>query len=200
MLNILYILSGNLSTTPRALQLAIKAKEKGYNIKIIAINRNETWNKLDRIIADKNGIECQTISIDKSNIRRWFHSTFINKLANALVIFLKKNRTIAAYANAKENYLLWIKLKKESNFDVVTGFSAHSLFPIWKYSQKYKIPFVFDRFWQCDSTSTKKYKGVGLGLSISKSIVEMLNGEIWVESVIDEGTTFYIKIPLEEIK
>jgi len=63
-----------------------------------------------------------------------------------------------------------------------------------------KMCNVFDRFWQCDSTSTKKYKGVGLGLSISKSIIEMLNGKIWVESIINEGSKFYVKIPLEEIK
>ena len=66
--------------------------------------------------------------------------------------------------------------------------------------QKDKIDFVFDRFWQCDSSSTKKYKGTGLGLSISKSIVELLNGDIWLESELNKGTTFYIKIPLEEIK
>lgn len=65
---------------------------------------------------------------------------------------------------------------------------------------KDKIQFVFDRFWQCDSTSTKKYKGTGLGLSISKSIVEMFNGQIWVESTLGKGSTFFIKIPLEEIK
>jgi len=63
-----------------------------------------------------------------------------------------------------------------------------------------KIKYVFDRFWQYDSSSTKKYKGAGLGLSISKSIVELLNGKIWVESVLNSGTTFFVKIPLEEIK
>lgn len=63
-----------------------------------------------------------------------------------------------------------------------------------------KIKYVFDRFWQCDSSSTKKYKGTGLGLAISKSIIDMLDGNIWLESVINKGTTFYVKIPLEEIK
>lgn len=63
-----------------------------------------------------------------------------------------------------------------------------------------KFKYVFERFWQCDSSSTKKYKGTGLGLSISKSITEMLGGEIWFESILNKGTTFFIKIPLEEIK
>jgi PAS domain S-box-containing protein len=63
-----------------------------------------------------------------------------------------------------------------------------------------KIPFVFDRFWQCDSTSRKRYKGTGLGLSIAKSIVEILNGEIWLESIINKGSTFYVKIPINKDK
>lgn len=65
---------------------------------------------------------------------------------------------------------------------------------------KDKIQFVFDRFWQFDSSSRKKYKGTGLGLSISKSITEMLGGKIKVESEVNKGTTFYVKIKLEEIK
>jgi PAS domain S-box-containing protein len=62
-----------------------------------------------------------------------------------------------------------------------------------------QIQFVFDRFWQGDSTSRKKYKGTGLGLSISKRIVNLLSGEIYVESILNKKTIFKIKIPLEEI-
>ena len=63
-----------------------------------------------------------------------------------------------------------------------------------------KIKFIFNRFWQYDSSSTKTHRGVGLGLSISKSIIEMLNGAIWVESKLGKGSTFFVKIPLEQIK
>jgi len=62
-----------------------------------------------------------------------------------------------------------------------------------------KIKYVFDRFWQADSGSRKKYKGTGLGLSISKSIVEILNGEIWLRSKLHRGTSFYVKLPIEEV-
>lgn len=61
------------------------------------------------------------------------------------------------------------------------------------------IQYVFDRFWQGDSTSRKKYKGTGLGLSISKRIVNLLSGEIYVESILNKKTTFKVKIHLEEI-
>ena len=97
-------------------------------------------------------------------------------------------------------------IKFTENGYIRTSFSIKDDFIIFKIEDtgigipNDKLCHVFDRFWQCDSTSTKKYKGVGLGLSISKSIVEILNGKIWVESAINKGTTFYVKIPLEEIK
>ena len=58
-----------------------------------------------------------------------------------------------------------------------------------------KIPFVFDRFWQCDSSSRKKYKGTGLGLSICKGLTELLNGKIWVESILNKGTSVSVRVP-----
>jgi signal transduction histidine kinase len=66
--------------------------------------------------------------------------------------------------------------------------------------QENKIKFIFNRFWQNDSSSHKGYRGVGLGLAISKHIVKMLSGDIWVKSTINKGSEFFIKIPFEEIK
>lgn len=45
---------------------------------------------------------------------------------------------------------------------------------------------------------TTKSSGMGLGLAMSKNIVEAAKGRIWFESKVDEGTTFYVKLPLEE--
>jgi PAS domain S-box-containing protein len=55
---------------------------------------------------------------------------------------------------------------------------------------------IFDRFRQLDDTTTKALGGNGLGLSIVKSLIELMNGEIWVESVYGEGTTFKFVIPI----
>ncbi len=62
---------------------------------------------------------------------------------------------------------------------------------------KEKFETIFDSFTQEDSTTTKRYGGTGLGLAISKRLVEMMNGNIWLESTIDAGSTFYFTVPFE---
>jgi len=54
---------------------------------------------------------------------------------------------------------------------------------------------IFERFIQADITDKMALQGAGLGLSISKAYVEMLGGEIWVESVESKGSTFYFTTP-----
>lgn len=58
-----------------------------------------------------------------------------------------------------------------------------------------KLIFIFDRFRQVDEHISRKYQGSGLGLSISKQLVELMGGEIWVESIEGQGTTFYFTLP-----
>jgi len=57
---------------------------------------------------------------------------------------------------------------------------------------------IFSRFTQLISGSHKNYSGHGLGLAIVKNIIELMNGEIEVESEVDKGTTVVITIPESE--
>lgn len=56
------------------------------------------------------------------------------------------------------------------------------------------LDVIFDSFTQVDSTNTRKYGGAGLGLSISKSLVKMMHGRIWVKSTLGQGSTFYFTL------
>ena len=59
------------------------------------------------------------------------------------------------------------------------------------------LPLIFDRFYRSDVSRTKdKVEGYGLGLSIAKKIIELHGGVIEVSSVVGEGTTFKLKLPL----
>jgi PAS domain S-box-containing protein len=59
---------------------------------------------------------------------------------------------------------------------------------------------LFERFNQADSSITKEYGGTGLGLNITKRLVELMNGSIHVESVVDVGTKFTITVQLKDDK
>lgn len=65
---------------------------------------------------------------------------------------------------------------------------------------KDKQDIIFDRFRQVQEGSTRKYGGTGIGLYISKHIIELLGGDIWFESEVGQGTTFHFSLPYNESK
>lgn len=61
---------------------------------------------------------------------------------------------------------------------------------------KDKLESIFASFTQADTSTTRKYGGTGLGLTISKRLVEMMDGKIWVESEQDIGSSFFVQVRL----
>lgn len=62
-----------------------------------------------------------------------------------------------------------------------------------------KLSIIFDKFRQIDKSFSRRNEGSGIGLSIVKSLVEVLNGSISVESKLGVGTKFIIKLPVNKV-
>ncbi len=60
------------------------------------------------------------------------------------------------------------------------------------------LPFVFDRFWQADASSQRRYQGTGIGLALVKELAEAQGGTVDVESRVGKGSTFTVRLPAEK--
>ena len=59
------------------------------------------------------------------------------------------------------------------------------------------LPRIFERFWQVDTSSTRKFQGAGIGLALVRSLTEAMDGRVSVDSELGRGTTFVIHLPAE---
>ncbi|NME67961.1 response regulator [Flammeovirga aprica] len=92
------------------------------------------------------------------------------------------------------------EVKLEVNLDNVEGEKQHVSFKVVDTGEGIppeKHESIFDGFSQADASVTRKFGGTGLGLTISRSLVELMGGNIKVESEVGVGSTFTVSIPFE---
>lgn len=150
------------------------------------INDFEVDKLLDRIekkfrfILDEKGIKINLSKdgmIVKSDDSR-IEQVLINLLLNAIEFV------------PKEKGLIEINVKEQDHSVI---FSVKDNGPgISKDDQKQ----LFDKFYQVDSSLRRKHEGAGLGLAVSKGIVERLGGKIGLDSVLGAGSVFYFSVPI----
>jgi PAS domain S-box-containing protein len=106
----------------------------------------------------------------------------LNFLSNAVKFTAKGNVTIRARFLGTNDTIARIRLEVT---DEGIGISEEAL------------TRLFQPFSQADNSTTRKYGGTGLGLSICKRLVKLMDGRIGVESVENEGSTFWMELPFE---
>jgi signal transduction histidine kinase len=116
--------------------------------------------------------QCPEIYTDKTKVKQ----ILLNLLSNAVKFTNKGSVSLTADCGDKEVIL--------EVTDTGVGIKADEIDAIW------------EDFRQLDQSRTRSYGGTGLGLSITRRLTQQLGGQVSVNSVFGEGTTFRVKLPL----
>ncbi len=189
--------------------------EKSSFVEIIQENCNKLMNFIDDII-DISRLEASEIRENKSVFRlndlmEGLYKRYLSKDSDnvELKMYLETlNRDLIILADSfRLNQILVILLDNAYKF-IGTGKVSFG----YKFIDNEKLEFfvsdngpgipeefhisIFERFNFYSPNKERLYSGAGLGLSICKHLIKLLNGEIWLESVINKGSTFYFSIPV----
>ena len=167
-------------------------------------------NILDISKIETGQIELQTAVLSVNSLIRDAHSFFLHSAK-------KKNIELICYCELEDSNSM-IRSDELRLNQILTNLISNAL----KFTQKGRIEFgykieynwivfyvkdsgigiseeykdkVFERFTQVDLSISRGYEGAGLGLSISKGLVQLLGGKIWLESQPGIGTQFYFAVP-----
>ena len=120
-----------------------------------------------------------------------------------IIILSDKDRINQVFSNLIKNAIDFVESEKgqitigaKNDKEFVKFFVKDNGVGISETNQKE----IFKKFYQIDTSTSRKRNGSGLGLAICKGITEGLGGKIWVESKENIGTTFYFEIPKQSIK
>ncbi|MCR8846140.1 HAMP domain-containing histidine kinase [Paenibacillus sp. SC116] len=143
---------------------------------------------IDRVIFDMEhqllllaGDRKVRLDIEK-DVQVWFDRDMIKQ------VILNLFHNAVQHTNAKEGVILLTLRHIEDRVEIDVKDNGVGIAPE-------HVPHVFERFYRIDSSRTRKWGGAGLGLSITKSIVDKHNGSLQVESELGKGTLFRVILP-----
>lgn len=153
------------------------------NYDIVNLIKNIVFSVEDYVVKQKlsikfiSGIENMIIACDPEKIER----VVLNLLSNSIKFTPPGGEIVVNINNENNNIIITVS-------DTGLGIP------------KDKIMNIFDRFLQINESLTRNYEGSGIGLSLVKSIIEMHKGEVYVESKLNKGSKFFIKLPIKIIR
>lgn len=121
-------------------------------------------------------VEALVMDYDEAKIQ---HIVY-NLLSNALKFTPEGGKIVLHAALEEAKGQPWLRLKVQ---DTGIGMAAEDL-------QR-----IFDRFYQTDTSATRKGEGTGIGLSLTRELVQLMEGEISVQSQLGQGSTFTVRLP-----
>ncbi|MFW9261396.1 ATP-binding protein [Nostoc sp. CALU 546] len=134
----------------------------------------ELWADPDRLLQTLTNLISNAIKFSEPGDTVWISAT----LAEHKVVGLGENDHSSTQSTPLPSFLL-ITIRDEG-----------------RGIPKDKLQLIFERFQQVDASDSRKKGGTGLGLAICRNIVQQHNGKIWVQSILGEGSTFYVLLPL----
>jgi len=136
------------------------------------LKENNNKSNIDLVFPDYERLEKTHIYFDSHRLKQ-----ILTYLIDNAIKFTKQGEVVVDFKHENNTILFWVK-------DTGIGIPVE------------KQAYIFDKFRQGEESYTRRFGGTGIGLSISKQMVQHLKGEIWLESEINKGSVFYIKFPL----
>jgi signal transduction histidine kinase len=196
---------------------SLSSEERNEFTQILNYSSKELLDLFNRIL-ELSQLESKSMDFHESELS--VHDLFLNLHSKYIQSIYSSNKSILlAFTEDIE------EIKIFTDLDKLSKVLSYLLENAVKFTEKGKIDFgyalqdknnilfyvkdtgpgickseqekVFQKFTQVDNSYTRIYSGAGLGLSLSKEIVKLLGGKLYIDSQVNQGCTFYFTIPLK---
>ena len=149
-----------------------------------------------KFVAEKHGLSTEFILGSSSFIKATGSNNGIRNISPLYYTYVDQDRLREVINNLYDNA---VKYTQQGKISIgLTGDNEVVQFYIRDTGTgipSEDIPHLFQKFYRVDNSATRTTGGNGLGLFISRKIIELYSGRIWVESEVGKGSTFYINLP-----